>query len=144
MAVSKSLLSRLRTYTYNVERKDMKTNQSNYRAGTLMAKKNRSIAIIEATARRTYVVIEYIKITTNEFVSYKVIPMEWKYRRLKIGRRKVLYAQDMGEGFQIKSFVHSNIQRVLIGKQKVTPMGGYPVKILVKNSSYKLDTSEKI
>ena len=130
MSVSKKLISRLKKYTYNIDKKYMKHNLMSYKSGTLLAKRNRNIAIIEATIRKTYVVIEYIKITTGEYEAYKVIPMEWKYRELKIGRKKVLYAQDMNDNYQIKSFVHMNIQRVMIGRKKVMPNGGFPVKIL--------------
>jgi hypothetical protein len=128
--VSKRLIKKLKIYTSGIKRKEMKHNLMSYKSGTLLAKRNRNVAIIEATVRKTYVVIEYIKITTGEYEAYKVIPMEWKYRELKIGRKKVLYAQDMNDNYQIKSFVHTNIQRVMIGRKKVIPNGGFPVKIL--------------
>ena len=128
MSVNKNLINKLKIYTKKIKRKDMKHNSSSYKTGTLMAKRNRSVAIIEASRRRTYVVLTYIKITDDIKESYKVIAMEWKYRKLKSGFKKVLYAQDMNEEYRVKSFVHINIQNVLIGRQKVTPVG-FPVKI---------------
>ena len=143
MSVSRRLIKRLKLYTSNISRKDLKSKEFSYKTGTLLAKRNRNIAIIEATARETYVVIEYVKITTNEFTSYKIIPMDWKFRELKMGRKKVLYAQDMNDRFQIKSFVHTNIQRVMIGRKKVHPVNGFKQKILINDYSLKQYHKEK-
>lgn len=143
MSVSRRLINKLKAYTVSVKRKDMKTKESSYRTGTLLAKRNRNIAIIEAVARETYIIIEYVKITTNEFSAYKVIPLEWKFRDLKIGRRKVLYAQDMNDRFKTKSFVHINIQRVMIGRKKEIPANGFKQKILRTEFDLKQYKKEK-
>ena len=45
MSVSKKLISRLKTYTYNIDKKDMKHNLMSYKSGSLLAKRNRNIAI---------------------------------------------------------------------------------------------------
>ena len=96
---------------------------------------------MESVVRNTYIVIDYVKITTNELNQYKVIPLEWKFRDLKVGRRKVLYAQDMNEGYKTKSFVHINIQRVMIGRQKAVP--SFPQKILRNEIDLKNYRKEK-
>lgn len=114
----------------------MKTNIPSYKTGTLMAKRNRNIAIMEAVARHTYVVIDYEKITTNERLQYKIVPMKWSYRQLKVGLKKVLYAQDMNEDFKTKSFVHVNILKVLIGKKSVRPKN-YMQEIYIKKDFLK-------
>ena len=129
MRVSTKLVNRLKLYTAGIKKRDLKSNVSAVKTGTLLAKRNRNISIIEAVARGSYVVIEYVKITDNTFNRYKVIPMEWAFRDLKVGRRKVLYAQDMNDEYRTKSFVHVNIQRVLIGKQKAVPAGAFKQKI---------------
>ena len=129
MRVSTKLVNRLKLYTAGIKKRELKNNVSAVKTGTLLAKRNRNISIIEAVARGSYVVIEYVKITDNTFNRYKVIPMEWGFRDLKVGRRKVLYAQDMNDEYRTKSFVHVNIQRVLIGKQKVVPAGAFKQKI---------------
>lgn len=129
MRVSTKLLNQLKIHTASITKKKLKNNVSVVKTGTLLAKRNRNISIIEAVARGTYIVIEYVKITDNSFDRYKIIPLEWSFRDLKIGRRKVLYAQDMNDQFRTKSFVHVNIQRVLIGKKKQVPFGGFRQKI---------------
>ena len=129
MRVSTKLVNRLKLYTAGIKKRELKNNVSAVKTGTLLAKRNRNISIIEAVARGSYVVIEYVKITDNTFNRYKVIPMEWGFRDLKVGRRKVLYAQDMNDEYRTKSFVHVNIQRVLIGKQKAVPAGSFKQKI---------------
>ena len=143
MSVSKRLIKKLKLQTSKIKRKDMKVNVFTYKTGTLLAKRNRSIAIMEAVARNTYVVIEYVKITTNELKTYKIIPLEWKFRELKVGRRKVLYAQDMNEQFRTKSFVHVNIQRVMIGRKKELSVK-YPQKILRTDLDLRYAKKEKV
>ena len=143
MSVSKRLIKKLKLQTSKIKRKDMKVNVSTYRTGTLLAKRNRSIAIMEAVARNTYVVIEYVKITTNELNTYKIIPLEWSFRELKVGRRKVLWAQDMNDRYQTKSFVHINIQRVMIGRKKEFPVQ-YPQKILRTDFDLRYAKKERV
>ncbi len=94
--------------------------------GTLWAIRNKRLTIREAALRRAQMIIRYKKITTGEFKTYVVAPYEWKYRRLKIGLRKVLYAYDMVDR-HIKSFVQSNIRNVTISDRKFAPK--WPVKI---------------
>lgn len=96
------------------------------RRGTLFAKRNKRIAIREGALRRVQVIITYKKTTTNETKKYVVAPYEIKYRRLKAGRRKVLWAYDM-EDKHIKSFVLRNIGNVALTDRRYVPK--WPVEI---------------
>lgn len=94
--------------------------------GTLFAKRNKRLTIREAAKRKVQIILTYKKVTTGETKKYIVAPYEWKYRILKDGRRKVLYAYDMKEG-HIKSFVQRNIQKVALTDRKFKPK--WPIKI---------------
>jgi hypothetical protein len=96
------------------------------RSGTLFAKKNRNLAMLEAALREVLVIINYTKITTGETKKYVVEPYEWKFRMLKSGFRKMLWAYDVEEQ-RIKSFVNVNIQNVTITDKDYQPQ--WPVKI---------------
>jgi len=97
------------------------------RYGTLFAVRNKNLAVREAALRRVQIAITYTKITTGETKKYIVAPYEWKYRRLTVGRRKVLYAYDMKDK-HIKSFVNRNIKKVAITDRKFRPK--WPVQIV--------------
>ena len=96
------------------------------RSGTLFAKKNRNLALLEAALREVLIIINYTKITTGETKKYVVEPYEWKFRMLKSGFRKMLWAYDVEEQ-RIKSFVNVNIQNVTITDKDFQPQ--WPVKI---------------
>ncbi len=95
--------------------------------GTLFSKRNKRIAIREAALRRVQCIIKYRKITTNEVKKYIIAPLEMKYRRLRVGFRKVLYASDMEDKKRTKSFVLNNIFSVALTDRKYRPL--YPIKI---------------
>jgi predicted DNA-binding transcriptional regulator YafY len=99
------------------------------RYGTLYALRNKAIAVQEAALRLVQIVIIYKKITTGEVKRYVVAPYSYRYRRLRIGRRKVLYAYDMRDR-HIKSFVWNNIRKVAITDRKFRPK--WPVEIGVR------------
>ena len=90
------------------------------RYGTLFAQRNKRLAIREAALRRSQIVIRYVKITTGESKRYIVAPYSYRYRRLKAGRRKMLFAYDM-EDKHIKGFVLNNIRKVAITDRKFRP-----------------------
>lgn len=94
--------------------------------GTLFAIRNKRLAIREAALRKVQVIISYVKITNSEFGKWTVCPYEWKYRKLRIGRKIVLYAYDM-EDKHIKSFVQTNIRNVALTDRKFVPK--WPIKI---------------
>jgi len=94
--------------------------------GTLAAKRNKRLAIREAALRGVQVVLRYTKITTGETKRYTVAPYSYRYRKLKVGRRKVFYAYDMRDK-HIKSFVLRNIQNVFLTDRRYRPR--WPVEI---------------
>jgi hypothetical protein len=95
--------------------------------GTLFAIRNKRLAIREGALRRVQIIISYTKITTHSTHRYIVCPYEWKYRRLKSGRKKMLWAYDVDDR-HIKSFVQSNIRNVALTDKKFTPI--WKVKIV--------------
>jgi predicted DNA-binding transcriptional regulator YafY len=94
--------------------------------GTLFASRNKRLAIREAALRNAQLVITYTKTTTNETKKYVVAPYEFKYLRLKVGRRKMLYAYDM-KAKHIKSFALRNVKKVAITDRKFRPK--WPIRI---------------
>lgn len=96
--------------------------------GTLVAKRNKRVAIREAALRGVSCIILYKKVTTDEVKRYEVIPTEYKYKKLRAGWRKVLYIQDVREKKQIKLFVVRNILKVALTDRK--PKSMWPIKIV--------------
>ncbi len=94
--------------------------------GTLYAIRNKRLAVLEAALRRVQIVIRYRKITTGEVKKYIVAPYSYRYRRLKAGVRKLLYAYDMRDR-HIKGFVVRNIRNVAITDRKFKPK--WPVEL---------------
>lgn len=88
--------------------------------GSLFAIRNNRIAIREAALRRVQIVFSYDKVTTGERKKYICEPYSWRYRMLKSGFRKMLYAFDV-EDKHIKSFVARNIRNVAVSTRKYTP-----------------------
>jgi len=88
--------------------------------GTLFAKRNKRLAIRESALRLRQCILTYRKTTTNETKKYVVAPYSWRYRRLKVGFRKVLYAYDMRDK-RTKSFVVKAIQNVALTDRKYKP-----------------------
>ena len=99
-------------------RKPKRHNQPT--TGTLSAIRNKRLALREGGQRRVQVVITYTKITTGETDKWIVCPYEIKFRKLKIGLRKMLYAWDTEEQ-KIKSFVVNNIKNVHLTDRKFIP-----------------------
>jgi len=88
--------------------------------GTLFSKRNKRQAIRESALRNSQLIITYKKTTTGETNKYVVAPYSYRYRRLKVGRRKMLFAWDMKER-RIKGFALSNIQKAAITDRKYRP-----------------------
>ena len=88
--------------------------------GTLFAIRNKRIAIREGALRRRQIIITYTKTTTNETKKYRVAPYSWRYKKLKIGFRKMLFAFDMDDD-HIKGFALANIRNVALTDRKYTP-----------------------
>jgi hypothetical protein len=113
--------------------------------GTLGAKRNFRLVIREAALRRSMVIITYKKTTTNTTNQYLVEPYSYRTRKLKIGRRKVLYAfdthkltntdpkrskseQERSKKPSIKSFAMSNIHKAVLTDKKYTPRWTVEIK----------------
>jgi hypothetical protein len=89
--------------------------------GTLFAIRNKRLAIREGALRRVQIIISYTKITTHSTHRYIVCPYSYRYRRLRIGRKKLLFAWDVDDR-HIKGFVLSNIRNVALTDKKFTPL----------------------
>ena len=96
--------------------------------GTLFASRNKRLAIREAALRKAQMVVTYMKTTTNETKKYVVAPYSYRYKRLKVGRRKMLMVYDM-EAKHIKGFALRNVRKVAISDRKFTPK--WPVEIAI-------------
>lgn len=94
--------------------------------GTLYALRNTRMAIREAALRMVQVIITYLKDTTGETKKYVVCPYSYRYRRLKSGMKKLLFAYDM-EDRHIKGFIIGNVKKVALTDRKFRPM--WPVEI---------------
>jgi len=110
----------------SIKRKPTKTKPANLR-GTLVAKRNKRIAIREGALRHVSILIRYKKVTTGEIKRYEVNPISYRYKKLKAGYRKVLFALDKKDKKQIKMFVLKNIQNVGLTNKKFK--SNYPVEI---------------
>lgn len=86
--------------------------------GTLFAKRNVRLAIREAALRRVTIVVLYKKVTTGQIKRYELIPLSYRYRKLKQGRRKVLFALDYRDDKQVKYFLLKSIYKVAITDRK--------------------------
>lgn len=94
--------------------------------GTLYALRNTRMAIREAALRKAQIIIHYTKETTGETKRYVACPYSYRYRRLKSGVRKLLFAYDIDDK-HIKGFVIGNIKKVAITDHKFKPM--WPIEI---------------
>jgi hypothetical protein len=101
------------------KRRPRRTRQQPGR-GTLFAIRNSRLAIREAALRRVQIVITYRKETTSEVKKYIVAPYSYRYRRLKTGFRKLLFAFDMKDK-HIKGFVVRNLRNVALTDRKFVP-----------------------
>lgn len=88
-------------------------------SGTLFAKRNTRLAIRQGALRGVTVVILYKKVTTGQVKRYQIIPISYRYRKLKQGRRKVLFAQDFRDDKKIKYFLLKSIYKVALTDRKV-------------------------
>lgn len=96
------------------------------KTGTLFAIRNKRLALREAALRKVEVVMTYRKITTGETKKYIVAPYSYRYRRLKSGIRKMLFAYDMRDR-KIKGFAIRNVKNVAITDRKFRPK--WPIEI---------------
>lgn len=97
------------------------------KSGTLFAIRNKRLSIREAALRLVQIVLTYKKTTTGETKKYVVASYSYRHRRLKVGRRKMLFAYDM-KAKHIKGFAMRNIRNVAITDRKFRPK--WPVEIV--------------
>ena len=96
--------------------------------GTLYALRNKRLAIREAALRQVQVILTYTKITTGETKQYIVACYSYRYRKLRLGVKKLLFAYDMNDK-HIKGFVLSNIRKVALTDRRFRPL--WPVEIMI-------------
>lgn len=96
--------------------------------GTMFAQRNKRVAIREAALRGVSLVVLYKKVTTGEIKKYEVLPISWRYRKTKLGLRKVIFLQDVRDSKQLKYFVVKNIIRAVLTDRKMKP--SWPVEIV--------------
>jgi len=112
--------------------------------GTLGASRNFRLVIRESALRQVLVMITYKKTSTDVTNKYLVEPYSYRSRKLKVGRRKMLFAYDThklpnpdsnrskAEALRskkpsIKGFAMSNIKKAVITDTKFRPR--WPVEI---------------
>lgn len=93
----------------------------------LRSTRDRRLIIREGAIQRKQVIIIYKKITTGEVKRYLICPMSYRYRKLKSGIKKVLFAEDM-QGRQLKNFVMKNIRQAILTDRKYVKIN-YPIEI---------------
>lgn len=97
--------------------------------GTLFSGRNMRLGIRESALRQKQCIITYSKITTREINRYVVCPISYRYRKLHIGRRKMLFAWDV-EDKHIKGFVLQRVRRVaLTDRPYVRNAKKWPIEI---------------
>lgn len=94
--------------------------------GTLYALRNTRMAIREGALRSVQVILTYLKDTTGETKKYTVCPYSYRYRRLKSGVKKLLFAYDM-EDRHIKGFIIGNVKKVALTDRKFVPR--WPIEL---------------
>lgn len=94
--------------------------------GSLFALRNTRITIREGALRKVQIILTYKKVTTGETKKYVVAPYSYRYRRLKAGYRRLLFAYDMEEK-KIKGYVIGNVRNVALTDRKFVPK--WPVEI---------------
>jgi len=88
--------------------------------GTLFALRNTRLAIREAALRHVQIVMTYTKTTDGTTNKYIVEPYSYRYRRLRAGLRKLLFAHDVEDG-HIKGFVIGSIKKVALTDKRFRP-----------------------
>ncbi len=111
------------------KRKPVRAERPEKATGTLWAIRNKRLTIREGALRQVAILVTYRKVTTGEVKKYEVIPVSYRYRRLKVGYRKVLYCYDKNEQRQLKSFVLVNVMNVALTDRKFRPDPAYPIEI---------------
>ena len=99
------------------ERKSVKERASS--SDLIFAKRKPRIAIRESCLRGVSLIILYRKVD-GTLKKYEVIPLSYRFRKLKQGIKKVLFAQDVRDKRQLKYFVLRNIYKAFLTKREVS------------------------
>jgi len=94
--------------------------------GVLFSIRNKRLGIKQGAVELKWLRIRYKKTTTGQTKWYKVAPYSYRTRRLKVGRRKMLYAYDEKDR-HIKSFALRNIKNVKVTNEDFSAK--WPVEI---------------
>lgn len=111
------------------KRKPVRADAPAKKVGTLWAVRNKRLTIREAAKRLVCCLMTYRKLTTGEVKKYEVIPISYRYRKLKQGYRKVLYVHDKKDDKRLKSFMLKNIMNVALTDRHFKPDPAYPIEI---------------
>lgn len=91
--------------------------------GTLMAQRNKRVSIMEAARRRSKIAMRYQKVS-GEVKTYLVEPYSYRYKKLRAGIRKVLYAYHFDPKRRkgtIKMFVLRGVKNVRVTYRRYRP-----------------------
>lgn len=92
----------------------------------IIKRRSKRLTIVEAADKRLLIKLKYVKLTTGEIKEYILEPYEYKYKRITVGLRKLLYAYDI-KAKHIKNFLVRNIKKVEILNKKYRKR--WPIKI---------------
>jgi hypothetical protein len=84
---------------------------------TVLKRRTNRMKIQEAATVRRIINITYRKTTTREVKNYDIEPYSYRYRRLKVGLRKMLYGYDVKDK-TIKGFSVREIRKTVITNKK--------------------------
>lgn len=84
------------------------------------------IGLRDSALLKKVVEITYLKTTTNELKRYRIEPYSYRYLRLKVGVRKMVFGWDVKEQ-KIKGFAIRNIKSIKVTDSGYAPR--FPVEI---------------
>jgi len=84
------------------------------------------VSLRDAALMKKIVEIQYQKTTTNELKTYRIEPYSYRYLKLKVGVRKMVFGWDTREK-KIKSFAMRNIRNAKISNLSFSPR--FPIEI---------------
>ena len=87
----------------------------------VLQSRDKRMRILDSANRHRRIVIKYRKITTGEVKKYEVEPYSYRYRMLRSGMKKLLFAHDVVNDHHIKGFVMRNILDVRVTDKRFRP-----------------------
>jgi hypothetical protein len=95
--------------------------------GSLYGLREKRLAIRVAAINTVQITITYKKTTTRQTKKYTVCPYSYRYKKLKIGIRKMLFAYDVADR-TIKNYALTNIKDVAVLPKKFVPKWKIEIK----------------